>query len=50
VVGAGVVERADHILGEEVVAVVTMRAGATVSSDDLVAYARTQLAARPSPG
>jgi long-chain acyl-CoA synthetase len=49
VVGAGVVGRADYLLGEEVVAFVVLRPGAAVGADDLVAYARSRLAANKYP-
>lgn len=46
---AGVVGRPDPRLGEEVVAFVSLRAGATVDASQLIAYARTQLAATKCP-
>jgi long-chain acyl-CoA synthetase len=49
VVGAGVVGRDDRLLGEEVVAFVVLRPGAAVGADDLIAYARSRLAANKYP-
>ncbi|HEY4869299.1 MAG TPA: AMP-binding protein [Candidatus Dormibacteraeota bacterium] len=46
---AGVVGRPDTRLGEEVVAFVTLRAGATAGADDLVTFTRTRLAATKYP-
>ena len=46
---AGVVGRRDDRLGEEVVAYVSVRDGSTVSADQLVAFARTRLAATRAP-
>jgi long-chain acyl-CoA synthetase len=46
---AGVVGRPDPRMGEEVVAFVSLRPGATAGVDDLVTYARTQLAATKAP-
>jgi long-chain acyl-CoA synthetase len=46
---AGVVGRPDQRLGEEVVAFVSLRPGATVGVDDLVAFARTHLASTKYP-
>jgi long-chain acyl-CoA synthetase len=46
---AGVVGRPDPRLGEEVVAFVSLRPGATVDVDDLVAFARTHLASTKYP-
>jgi long-chain acyl-CoA synthetase len=46
---AGVVGRPDARLGEEVVAFVSLRAGATAGADDLVGFARAQLAATKYP-
>jgi long-chain acyl-CoA synthetase len=45
----GVVGRADARLGEEVVAFVSLRPGATVSEDELIAFARGKLSATKSP-
>ena len=49
VIGAGVVGRADARLGEEVVAFVTVRRGATVVPDDLIGFARSRMAATKYP-
>jgi long-chain acyl-CoA synthetase len=49
VVGAAVVGRPDDRLGEEVVAFVAVRPGATVTSADLVAFAKQRLAATKYP-
>jgi len=49
VAGAGVVGRPDPRLGEEVVAFVTLRSGATAVSADLVTYGRAHLAANKYP-
>jgi long-chain acyl-CoA synthetase len=46
---AGVVGRPDPRLGEEVVAFVSLRAGASVTSDELIAHARSRLSATKSP-
>jgi long-chain acyl-CoA synthetase len=46
---AAVVGRPDPRLGEEVVAFVSLNEGGTVSSDDLVAFARERLAANKYP-
>ena len=46
---AGVVGRPDSRLGEEVVAYVSLRAGAAVSTGDLVGFARGRLAATKAP-
>jgi long-chain acyl-CoA synthetase len=46
---AGVVGRPDPRMGEEVVAFVSLRPGATAGVDELVTYARTQLAATKAP-
>jgi long-chain acyl-CoA synthetase len=46
---AGVVGRPDQRLGEEVVAFVSLRPGATLGVDDLVAFARTHLAPTKYP-
>ncbi len=46
---AGVVGRPDPRLGEEVVAFVSLRAGASVTSDELIAHARARLSATKSP-
>jgi long-chain acyl-CoA synthetase len=49
VAAAAVVGRPDRRLGEEVVAFVTLRPGATGSPDDLLAFARENLAATKYP-
>ncbi len=49
VAAAAVVGRSDERLGEEVVAFVTLRAGAAVTSEELVAHAKTRLAATKYP-
>ena len=49
VTGAAVVGRRDDRLGEEVVAFVALAPGATVTPDELVAYARAHLAAHKYP-
>jgi long-chain acyl-CoA synthetase len=46
---AGVVGRPDPRLGEEVVAFVSLRAGATATADDLVAHARSRLSPTKAP-
>jgi long-chain acyl-CoA synthetase len=46
---AGVVGRPDQRLGEEVVAFVSLRPGATVTADELIAHARSRLSATKSP-
>ncbi|MBJ7594218.1 MAG: AMP-binding protein [Candidatus Dormibacteraeota bacterium] len=46
---AGVVGRPDPRLGEEVVAFVTIRPGASVTADELIAHARSRLSATKSP-
>jgi long-chain acyl-CoA synthetase len=46
---AGVVGRPDQRLGEEVVAFISLRPGATVDVDDLIAYARAKLAPTKYP-
>jgi long-chain acyl-CoA synthetase len=46
---AGVVGRPDARLGEEVVAFVSLRAGATAGAEDLVGFARARLAATKYP-
>jgi long-chain acyl-CoA synthetase len=46
---AGVVGRPDPRLGEEVVAFVSLRPGATATADDLVTHARGRLSATKSP-
>jgi long-chain acyl-CoA synthetase len=46
---AGVVGRPDNRLGEEVVAFVSLREGATVSQDELTTYAKEHLAANKYP-
>jgi long-chain acyl-CoA synthetase len=49
VTGAAVVGRPDSRLGEEVVAFVTLRTDASAGSGDLIAFARTRLAANKYP-
>jgi long-chain acyl-CoA synthetase len=49
VTAAAVVGKPDDRLGEEVVAFVALAPGATVTSDELIAYARQQLAAHKYP-
>ncbi|MDQ6848336.1 MAG: AMP-binding protein [Candidatus Dormibacteraeota bacterium] len=46
---AGVVGRPDPRLGEEVVAFVTIRPGASVTTDELIAHARSRLSPTKSP-
>ncbi len=46
---AGVVGRPDPRLGEEVVAFVSLRAGATDGADELIRYARSHLSATKAP-
>jgi long-chain acyl-CoA synthetase len=46
---AAVVGRPDYRLGEEVVAFVSLVAGATVTAEELIAYSREQLAANKYP-
>ncbi len=46
---AGVVGRPDPRLGEEVVAFVSLRPGATVTADELIAHARSRLSPTKSP-
>jgi long-chain acyl-CoA synthetase len=46
---AGVVGRPDPRLGEEVVAFVSLRPGATATADDLIAHARSRLSPTKSP-
>ncbi|MDQ2960521.1 MAG: acyl-CoA synthetase, partial [Candidatus Dormibacteraeota bacterium] len=46
---AGVVGRPDPRLGEEVVAFVSLRAGASVDTADLVAFARSRLSVTKVP-
>jgi long-chain acyl-CoA synthetase len=46
---AGVVGRPDERMGEEVVAFISLRPGATVDADQLIAYARTRLAPTKYP-
>jgi long-chain acyl-CoA synthetase len=46
---AGVVGKPDPRLGEEVVAFVSLRAGATVDTAELVAFARSRLGATKAP-
>jgi len=49
IVGAGVVGKKDAKLGEEVVAFVQLRPGASLTSEDVVAYARGRLSAAKYP-
>jgi long-chain acyl-CoA synthetase len=49
IVGAGVVGRPDPKMGEEVVAFVQLRPGATLTADDVVAYAKEHLSAAKYP-
>jgi long-chain acyl-CoA synthetase len=49
IVGAGVVGKKDAKLGEEVVAFVQVRPGATLTADDVVTYARGRLSAAKYP-
>jgi long-chain acyl-CoA synthetase len=49
IVGAGVVGRPDPRMGEEVVAFVQLRPGATLTPDDVVAYAKDRLSAAKYP-
>ncbi|HSP65382.1 MAG TPA: AMP-binding protein [Candidatus Deferrimicrobium sp.] len=46
---AGVVGRPDRRLGEEVVAFVSLRPGATATAEELIAYARSRLSPTKSP-
>jgi long-chain acyl-CoA synthetase len=46
---AAVISRPDERLGEEVIAVVSLKAGATVSTGELLAHCRTHLAAYKYP-
>jgi long-chain acyl-CoA synthetase len=46
---AGVVGRPDERLGEEVVAFISLRPGATVAADELIAFARSHLAPTKYP-
>jgi len=46
---AAVVGRPDYRLGEEVVAFVALTAGATVTSEELITFAKDQLAANKYP-
>jgi long-chain acyl-CoA synthetase len=46
---AAVVGRPDYRLGEEVVAFVSLVAGATVTAEELISYSREQLAANKYP-
>jgi long-chain acyl-CoA synthetase len=45
----GVVGRPDERLGEEVLAFVSLKPGATATAEELIAFARTRLAATKSP-
>jgi long-chain acyl-CoA synthetase len=49
IVGAGVVGRPDPKYGEEVVAFVQLRPGATLAADDVVAYAKQHLSGAKYP-
>ena len=49
IIQAGVIGRPDPRLGEEVVAFVALRPGATVTAEDLVSYARQHLSATKYP-
>ena len=49
IVGAGVVGRPDPKMGEEVVAFVQPRPGATLTPDDVIAYAKGRLSAAKYP-
>ncbi len=49
IVGAGVVGRPDPKMGEEVVAFVQLRPGATLTAEDVVAYAKQHLSAAKYP-
>jgi long-chain acyl-CoA synthetase len=49
IVGAGVVGKKDAKMGEEVVAFVQLRPGATLTPDDVVGYARGRLSAAKYP-
>jgi long-chain acyl-CoA synthetase len=49
VLEAAVIGKPDERLGEEVVAVVALREGASVSADDIIAYCRERLAAYKYP-
>jgi long-chain acyl-CoA synthetase len=49
IVGAGVVGRPDPKMGEEVVAFVQLRPGATLTADDVVGYAKEHLSAAKYP-
>lgn len=49
VVLAGVVGRPDPVLGEEVVAFVSLRAGAALTGEELAAWARERIAAHKRP-
>jgi long-chain acyl-CoA synthetase len=46
---AGVVGRPDARLGEEVVAFVSLRSGATAGTDELIQYARSRMSATKAP-
>jgi long-chain acyl-CoA synthetase len=49
IVGAGVVGKKDERMGEEVVAFVQLRPGATLTADDVVAYAKGRLSGAKYP-
>ena len=49
IVGAGVVGKPDQRMGEEVVAFVQLRPGATLTEDEIVAYAKGRLSAAKYP-
>jgi long-chain acyl-CoA synthetase len=49
IVGAGVVGKPDAKMGEEVVAFVQLRPGATLTADDVVAFAKGRLSAAKYP-
>jgi long-chain acyl-CoA synthetase len=49
IVGAGVVGKKDARMGEEVVAFVQLRPGATLTADDVVTYAKGRLSAAKYP-
>jgi long-chain acyl-CoA synthetase len=49
IVGAGVVGKPDPKMGEEVVAFVQLRPGATLTSDDVIAFTKSRLSAAKYP-